>query len=307
MSDLQKPGYIFASMVAASSAKLLMMVWAQKNAEKPLREVGVVDSLYVHPMKSCKAMTVTEATITPLGLAFKDIVNRKFFLINNKNEFVNLKAEATMTLIVPTLEGDNMHLNAPEMETLVIPQIFDSGPTVKCVLHGQSVEAIDCGDKAAAWCSKFLNKDGIRLVTGVAFKHPYLYKEPAYASKFPYMLLSAASLDDINSKMSTQPISMRNFRPNIVVKGPPAYDEDDWEEIVIGEANFCKRALCTRCVITLIDPETGIKDSQNEPMKTLKKHRLRAGESKPCMGLYMGPLSPGKTIHVGDKVYARKA
>ena len=41
-------------------------------------------------------------------------------------------------------------------------------------------------------------------------------------------------MEDLNSRME-MPLSIIRFRPNIVVKGGKAFDEDHWAEITIGE------------------------------------------------------------------------
>ncbi len=63
----------------------------------------------------------------------------------------------------------------------------------------------------------------------------------------PYLAISQASLDNLNSKFDSQQFDMRNFRPNIVVEGCPEFDEDLWSEVRIGEqAKFVCVKPCTR-------------------------------------------------------------
>ena len=50
-----------------------------------------------------------------------------------------------------------------------------------------------------------------------------------FADGFPYLLISQASLDKLNSRLS-EPLPMNRFRPNIVVKGCQAFAEDQMEE-----------------------------------------------------------------------------
>ncbi|KAF1752525.1 hypothetical protein GCK72_019080 [Caenorhabditis remanei] len=52
-------------------------------------------------------------------------------------------------------------------------------------------------------------------------------------------------------------ISMRNFRPTIEVDGCPAWDEDIWVELRIGEAHLEVSASCARFVLTTVDPVKG--------------------------------------------------
>lgn len=49
------------------------------------------------------------------------------------------------------------------------------------------------------------------------------------------MLMSEASVIDLNKRISRSPVNEHYFRPNIVVKGSDAYSEDTWDWIKIGE------------------------------------------------------------------------
>nr|CAD7395206.1 unnamed protein product [Timema poppensis] len=70
-----------------------------------------------------------------------------------------------------------------------------------------------------------------------------------------------------------------------------------------------KRFRPDGCVMTTIDPETGVMEPKREPLKTLKTYRQVSDprEKKlegdaPVMGIYMGLHTPGK-IRTGDPVY----
>ncbi|KAK7070090.1 Mitochondrial amidoxime reducing component 2 [Halocaridina rubra] len=127
------------------------------------------------------------------------------------------------------------------------------------------------------------------------------------------MLSCQSSLDDLNERLK-DPISMANFRPNIVVKGPPAYDEDDWIFVKIGDVILRRLKPCERCVVTTINPDSGKRHPENEPLTTMKGYRVmtdppvlaKAWAAKPIFGITMGIDSTGK-ISVGDKVFIARA
>ncbi|XP_028178360.1 mitochondrial amidoxime-reducing component 1-like [Ostrinia furnacalis] len=68
---------------------------------------------------------------------------------------------------------------------------------------------------------------------------------------------------------------------------------------------------CTRCAITTMDPETGARHPDSEPLKTLRSYRLMEGEkmrkvmgTSPRMGLQMSLRSAsGGTITLNDPIY----
>ncbi|CAG2065969.1 unnamed protein product [Timema podura] len=89
------------------------------------------------------------------------------------------------------------------------------------------------------------------------------------------MLMAESSVTDLRSKLPPhlQDITSKRFRPNLVVGGSDPYQEDMWDWVKIGDsAVFKKCKPCTRCVMTTIDPETGVMEPKREPLKTLKTH-----------------------------------
>ena len=92
-------------------------------------------------------------------------------------------------------------------------------------------------------------------------------------------------------------MSFRNFRPNIVFRGAPAFQEDSWKEIEIGAAKFDVAKCCSRCILTTVDPDTGDKREDGEPIKTLGDYR-RSNEGI-MFGINLIPRLKGN-IKVGD-------
>ena len=71
---------------------------------------------------------------------------------------------------------------------------------------------------------------------------------------------------------------MLRFRPNLVVEGSAPFAEDGWERIRIGELTFRVLKPCTRCILTTIDPQTGERSEDREPLTTLKTYRQKEGD-----------------------------
>ncbi|KYO43561.1 mitochondrial amidoxime reducing component 2 [Alligator mississippiensis] len=94
----------------------------------------------------------------------------------------------------------------------------------------------------------------------------------AYPDCSPVMIISEASLEDLNTRLEKK-VKIQNFRPNILVTGCSAFEEDSWDEICIGSVEMKGTVGCPRCILTTIDPETGIMD-RKEPLETLKSYRL---------------------------------
>jgi uncharacterized protein YcbX len=68
---------------------------------------------------------------------------------------------------------------------------------------------------------------------------------------------------------------MARFRPNIVIDGVGAYDEDRIHELRADGVALRIVKPCSRCAITTTDQETGERDGE-EPLVTLKTYRFDA-------------------------------
>lgn len=99
-------------------------------------------------------------------------------------------------------------------------------------MHGYSY-----GEEVSQWLSKFLEKEKIHLITyaeDLEVKNLLDLEKEAfnvkpedaavYADYSPIMLLSEASLNNLNSHLE-KPVSVRNFRPNLFVKDCTEFNE----------------------------------------------------------------------------------
>jgi len=57
----------------------------------------------------------------------------------------------------------------------------------------------------------------------------------ATESRLRHSICAEESMDDLNARMEV-PMSIIRFRPNIVLRGGKAFEEDNWAEITIGDA-----------------------------------------------------------------------
>ncbi|HET8791841.1 MAG TPA: MOSC domain-containing protein, partial [Modicisalibacter sp.] len=103
-----------------------------------------------------------------------------------------------------------------------------------------------------------------------------IQRRVGFADGYPLMLISQASLDDLNARM-TRAQRMSQFRPNLVVAGTAPYAEDTWKRIRIGTLEFTVHAPCSRCAMITVDPETGEFLARGEPLRTLAGYRRGEG------------------------------
>jgi uncharacterized protein YcbX len=96
----------------------------------------------------------------------------------------------------------------------------------------------------------------------------------AFSDGFPLLVVSQASLDDLNARLPT-PVPMDRFRPNLVISGADAYAEDNWAELRIGEARLSLVKPCARCAVPGIDQQSAERDPHIN--RVLARYRRRDG------------------------------
>ena len=132
------------------------------------------------------------------------------------------------------------------------------------------------------------------------------YAEPGqkvhFADGFPLLLIGQASLDDLSQRVG-RPLEMLRFRPNLVVEGSAAFAEDGWKRIRIGSVEFVVAKPCSRCILTTLDPATGERNEDREPLTTLKTYREKDGAvlfGQNLIALGQGSLEVGMPVEILD-------
>jgi uncharacterized protein YcbX len=200
------------------------------------------------------------------------------------------------------MEDGRLRLNAPGMSPLALDPVRQ-GSTRNVIVWRDRCPAVDQGPDVARWLSDFLVTD-CRLVR-MAEEHVRRVDrryavgdgdQVGFADGYPFLLISEESLADLNARLSS-PLPMNRFRPNIVVSGGTAFQEDQWRRIRIGDIDFDLVKPCARCVITTTDQATA--ERGKEPLITLAGfRRSRRGV---LFGQNMIHSGPG-TIRHGDLV-----
>ncbi|MEU6403420.1 MOSC N-terminal beta barrel domain-containing protein [Streptomyces sp. NPDC046985] len=263
-------------------------------------------SIYIHPVKAFRAVGRREALVEPWGLAG----DRRWMLIDDGGKVVTQRQQPHIALAVAELApGGGLVLSAPGRDPLAVP-VPEPGVTVTAEVFGAKVETAPAGPAADAWCSAFAGID-VRLVhmDDPAACRPVDpdYGRPgetvSFADGYPLLLTSLSSLDSLNSliaegdRAEEGPLPMSRFRPNVVVAGAPAWAEDEWERLAIGDVVFRIAKPCARCVVTTVDQATARRGK--EPLRTLGRHRRFGGRL--LFGQNLVPESTG-VIRVGDPV-----
>jgi uncharacterized protein YcbX len=263
-----------------------------------LAETPYLSQLYVYPVKSAGGIPLEASGVDGRGLRH----DRRWMLVDEAGSFMSQRRFPRMALVRLRIEPDHLVVDAPEMPPLEVPLRPPDRKLRLARVWGDLVEVSTIGDDADRWFGEFL---------GVGCNLVYLPEEsirpvdPAYgrrgdrvglADGFPFLLVSEASLADLNSRLE-HPVPMNRFRPNLVVGGCEPFAEDGWRLIRIGSITLRVVKPCARCTITTVDQETAARGK--EPLRTLADFR-RAG-NKVLFGQNLIHDDTG-TLRAGDPV-----
>lgn len=237
----------------------------------------VLSDIIIYPIKSARGIRVEEARVGRCGFEF----DRQWMLIDHDGEYLTQRQFPRMALLEPNLTGDLLTIGAPGMERLSVPLAADAQPSREVRIWGDRCAATPVGPTADEWLSTVLETacSLVRFPETTFRRVDPTYSNPddqvGFADGFPFLLLSEASLADLNTRLE-DPLPMNRFRPNLVVGGCAPYAEDSWKEIRIGGVGFRVVKPCARCSITTVDQATG--RVGKEPLRTLARYRRVAGK-----------------------------
>lgn len=251
------------------------MVQAHASAQSPI----TISQLYQYPIKSLPGLAVDSLMLTETGVAN----DRRFILVNSETQkmltqrghpqlaTLTLEFAGPQTLRIAAPSGDEVHftLREPTKDAKVM--------TVKVWSDTVQLAAIE--PEVDAFFARFLGEPVVLATNAPGFRRVRTKEVGTFtvgmADGYPLLICNEASLASLNSQLDS-PAVMARFRPNIVVAGPAAYAEDDWQDFTIGRKGegalrLSKGDLCDRCVLINVDPATGT--PSKEPLATLIRTR----------------------------------
>ncbi len=260
-----------------------------------------VTELNIYPVKSTRRIALTESEVLPRGLPW----DRRWMLVDADGRFLTARQYPALARVDTALGETALRVSVDGREPLQIPLTPPAAQTTSVTIWRDRCQAMPVGAGADRWFSDYLGVScrlvqmTDELVRPVNPDYGRAADEVSFADGFPMLLISEASLADLNRRLPAA-VPMQRFRPNLVVDGDRAYGEDGWRLIRVGTVEFEGVKNCSRCVFTTIDPRSGVKDPGGEPLRTLASYRRREGG-----GVYFGqnliPRGRG-TIRLGDRV-----
>ncbi|ANC02658.1 MULTISPECIES: MOSC domain-containing protein [Pseudomonas] len=240
-----------------------------------------LSALYRYPVKSCQAQSLGESTVDAMGLSG----DRRWMVVEqDTGRFLTQRAWPQLGRLTATGgDEESLLLQTPGQAPLTVKVPGADDDLRGVTIWRDTLRVPDAGDEAAAWLSQMLGK-AVRLVHCPQQRARYLPSgyglnsdRAAFPDGFPLLLIGQGSLDELNRRIG-RPMQMLRFRPNLVVEGAEAFAEDGWKRIRIGDLTLRVLKPSVRCILTTLDPQTGERSSDREPLTTLKTFREREGD-----------------------------
>ena len=271
---------------------------------------AVISRLLLYPVKGCRGVALRSARLASTGLEFDGIGDREWVIVDDHGEFLSQRELPRMALVETALAGSCLRLSAPGMLKLEVP-FASEGDVVRIQVWDDEIDAVTQGDVADRWFTDFLGRPARlmrfdplarriskRKYTG-ATEAPY-----KFADAFALLVTSEASLADLNTRLQAKglaPAGIERFRPNIVLDGVEAYDEDYARTVRVGDAEIELVRPCVRCTVPSVDPALG--EQGDEPGDTLASYRNNTEAGGITFGVNgIVTQGVGATLHAGDPV-----
>ncbi|TFZ03641.1 MOSC domain-containing protein [Ramlibacter humi] len=220
--------------------------------------------LFVYPVKSCAGVELTEAVLTDTGLD----LDRAWMVVDAEGAFVTQRELPRMALVKVQLKHHEVVLRAPGMLALHLAVDAVEAPA-RVRVWKDEVPAYDMGDVAAQWFTDFLGRR-LRLVR---FDPDHrrlsnlqwtggIEAPNQFSDGYPVLVTSEASLAGLNERLvraGHAAVGIERFRPNIVLAGVEAHDEDRVDTLrIASEVPVVLKLVkpCARCPIPDVDPQT---------------------------------------------------
>lgn len=256
-----------------------------------------ISQLFIYPVKGLSGIAVNNSFVTNRGLQY----DRRWMLIDEHHQFISQRTFSRLCLFKLEM-GNHGFIVRYNSKSIHVPFETEGGQTVRVKIWDDKVEAVLADDLTNEFFSEqlaskcrlvFMPDNSNRWVDKNFVKH---HAPVSFADGYPLLIIGQESLNLLNQKLEV-PVEMDRFRPNIVFQGGIAHEEDQMQEIRIGQVQLKGIKPCARCQVPTINQLTGV--ASKEPVKTLSGYRTF--NHKINFGQNVIVLNEGK-ISVNDKI-----
>ncbi|HLS42515.1 MAG TPA: MOSC N-terminal beta barrel domain-containing protein [Paenalcaligenes sp.] len=281
-----------------------------------------VTDLFVYPVKSCAGIRLQQSPISESGLKW----DREWLIVDSTGRMVTQRTVPQLALIQAVPSDTHLRLSAPGMAPFSFSLDAAVTSAIPVTVWRDQTLGCDEGDAVANWLSQYLNTgERFRLVRNHPEAQRHIGRDWlsawrrqtggenelisssvfAFADSFPFLICNTASLQALNQTIVEQgdeAVMMERFRPNIVVSGLSAYQEDELRSLQADSFQFEKLKICTRCKLPNVDPFTA--EVGEQPWNALIATRRFPPGLLFGVNAGLSTVSPNSEIRVGQSLQA---
>ncbi|MBT3250817.1 MAG: MOSC domain-containing protein [Candidatus Marinimicrobia bacterium] len=259
-----------------------------------------INELNIHPLKSGKSISLKKVKLCEAGFQY----DRQWMLVDKNGQFLTQRTHPHLANISFDPVSEEGIIHCSYLGTNQFNFLINSITTTKIQVSiwDESFQPCTYPDIVDEWFSEILQIP-CKLVHIYQTQKRTIHKSSVgksirvnFPDGYPLLLISQASVDDLNSRL-TQPVQADRFRANIVVNGTQPFSEDEWKTIRIKDIPLKVVKPCARCNIINVDQKTG--NHSREPLRTLSLYRNFNNGIH--FGVNMIHLSEG-LLSIGDEV-----
>jgi uncharacterized protein YcbX len=250
-----------------------------------------VSRLSITPVKSTRLIHPDQVMLERFGVP----ENRRFYAINRHDRLLNGARHGPLLAIRSDWEPaqGRFRLRFPdgaEVSGAAEPQ----GEVRTTEFWGRPVEGREVAGPFSGALSAYVGEP-VRLM---------MTERPGDGNdSYAASLVSTASVEELARQAADGEASVdgRRFRMLVEVDGCEPHEEDAWvgREVRVGGAIIRVIRRDPRCVITTLDPDTGVADF--DTLGTIRSYRYDRERKELPFGVYASVVEPG-LIRVGDDV-----
>jgi uncharacterized protein YcbX len=264
-----------------------------------------VESLHIYPLKGTRAFDLERAQLTARG--FEN--DRRWLVAKPEGAFVTQRSHGSLAAITATPTAAGLKLAAPGAPEIEVARP-DGRARLAVTIWQNTVDAALADEASHRWLSTFFGEEmRLAFMDGRAERMKEgIWAPPlpmSFADAYPVLVATTGSLAAVNEDIEHRggtPITMRRFRPNVVIDSDQPWAEDFWRRLKIGDAELDLVKPSDRCVVTTRDQSTGA-ITGSEPLGALAA--LHRSADPRINGVLFGWNSVPRVlgqIAVGDEV-----
>ncbi|MGO4772075.1 MOSC domain-containing protein [Flavobacterium sp. W22_SRS_FK3] len=259
--------------------------------------VCTVKEIYIYPIKSLAGINCQKAFAEEMG--FEN--DRRWMLLDTDNQLITQREYPVLSQFYTQISNEKIMITfQDDIHEFSISEHL--GDKIYAKVWDDKSFVFEVNKTTSKWFSDRLGFECklVKILETGDRKHESSRLRETFnvslADGYPYLLIGSKSLDNLNEKLEEK-ISIKRFRPNIVLHTEEAHEEDDFDTFKIGEVQFKNVKPCGRCIMINNDPQNGT--VKKEPLKTLSKYRVV--NNSVLFGINIVSLNSG-IIKVEDKI-----